>query len=388
MNVLYLCPHFPPNFTAFPIRLREMGATVVGIGWDSRDRLRPELKAALADYCQVHDMHQYDHTLRATAHLISKIGKLDRIVSQEEHWIDLAARLRLDFNVEGRKPAENRIIRQKSLMKEVFRKAGVPVARGRVIASLAEAKIFVAETGFPVIAKPDEGVGAYATFKLANDAELAEFFEKHRPEVPYIFEEFLDGFIQSFDGLVDREGRVVFSACHQFGLDIMSVVNRDEHLHYWSLRQLPADLEGFGAKSIAAFDLRERFFHLEFIRGPQGRLTAMEINARPPGGLTMDMFNYANDIDLYREWANVVVNGRFGAKFERPYHVSYVGRKSNKRYVHSHEEILQRYPREIVMHSPIDSVFRQAIGDYAYVARAPKMEQLWPLVELIHAVER
>lgn len=387
MNILYLSPNFPPNYYPFPLRLREAGATVVGIGWESRDRIRSELQGSMTEYCQVHDMMNYDHVLRATAYLEAKVGKLDRIVSQEEHWIDIEAALRLDFNVPGKKPEQIKAIRQKSLMKEVFRKTGVPVARGRVIADLKDAQDLIREIGFPVIAKPDKGVGAYATFKLANNDELLSFFDR-KPDAPYIFEEFLEGFIQSFDGLCDREGRIVFSASHQFGEDIMSVVNNDDHLHYWSLRQIPPDLESFGVKAIAAFDIRERFFHLEFIRGPKNKLTAMEINARPPGGLTMDMFNYANDIDLFKEWANVVVHGRFDARFDRPFHVSYIGRKSRKRYLHPHEEILRRYPQEILLHTPIDSVFRQAIGDYAYVARAPKMEQLWPIVEYVHAEER
>jgi len=40
---------------------------------------------------------------------------------------------------------------------------------------------------------------------------------------------------------------------------------------------------------------------------------------RPPGGMTTDMFNYANDIDIYREWAHVVVYNRFTAQYTRPY---------------------------------------------------------------------
>jgi biotin carboxylase len=326
-------------------------------------------------------MNDRQAVLAAARELSSRAGGFDRVVSQEEHWIDLEAALRAELGVRGPKPDDIQPYRRKSLMKEVFRRAGVPVARGRVLDALSGALALAREAGFPLIAKPDQGVGAHATYKLEDEGELRGFFERGKPAVPYIFEEFLEGSIQSFDGLTDREGRVVFSACHQFGTDIMSVVNRDDHLHYWSMRELPKDLEEHGSKAIAAFGLRERFFHLEFIRGPQGRLTAMEVNARPPGGLTMDMFDYANDIDLFKEWANVLVRGRFEARFDRPYHVSYVGRKSNKRYAHSHEEVLERGGGMIVAHTPIDSVFRRAIGDYAYLARAKSLDELRPFVE-------
>ncbi len=387
MNVLYLSPNFPPNYYPFPVRLREAGAKVVAIGWESYERLRPELKAALSDYCQVPDMDDYDHVLKAAAFLVSRVGKLDRVVSQEEHWIDLEAALRRDFNVPGSKPEDILHFRHKSLMKDVFRRAGVPVAAGEVALEAEAAKRFARRVGWPVIAKPDKGVGAHATFKLAGEDDVSELFRLKDPAVPYIIEEFLEGRIESFDGLTDREGRIVFCTGHRFSADIMTTVNSDEHIAYWSLRELPADLEDLGRRAIAAFGLRERFFHLEFIRGPKGELKAMEINARPPGGLTTDMFNYANDIDVYKEWAGVVVNGRFEARWTRPYHVAYAGRKTHKRYAHSHEEILREHGAKILHHTPIDSVFRRAIGDYAYLVRAPRLEELWPFVDYVQKPE-
>jgi hypothetical protein len=112
----------------------------------------------------------------------------------------------------------------------------------------------------------------------------------------------------------------------------------------------------------------------------------MEINARPPGGLTTDMFNYANDIDVYRIWAEVVVNGTAAVPDVRPFHVCYVGRKSAKPYAHPHEEVLRRFGADILTHTPIDSVFRRAIGDYAYLVRGESMDEVQPVVDFIHAV--
>ncbi|HAH06476.1 MAG TPA: carboxylate--amine ligase [Elusimicrobia bacterium] len=387
MNILYLCPNFPPNYRAFPLRLREAGATVSGIGWEASERLPAELRGALADYCCVPDMGNYDHVLRAAGWLLSRTGRFDRIVSQEEHWLDLEAALRLDFNVQGLKSADIRRLRHKSLMKDAFNRAGVRSAQGELASDAEASRRFARRVGYPLIAKPDKGVGAHATFKLTSDAELADFYARKDPAVPYLLEEFLEGFIQSFDGLTGRDGEIVFCTGHQFETDIMTAVNKDMHLHYWSFRKLPPELEEQGRRAIAAFGLKERFFHLEFIRGPQGRLTAMEINARPPGGLTTDMFNYANDIDVYREYANVAVLGRFDACWERAWHVSYISRKESRRYRHSHEEVLRRHGDRIVAHTPIDSVFRRAIGDYAYLARAKSMDELKPVAEFIQQLE-
>ena len=387
MNILYLSPNFPPNYTAFPLRLRDEGAVVAGIGWEAPERLPPELRGALAEYCRVENMGDYDHVLRAAAWLLSRIGRFDRVVAQEEHFVDLEAALRLDFNVPGLKPADIVGLRHKSRMKEGFARAQVPTAAWELATDAAAGQRFARRVGYPIIAKPDKGVGAHATYKLSDDAELTDFFAVKDPRIPFLLEEFLAGVIQSFDGLTDRDGGIVFCTGHQFSIDIMTAVNQDQNLHYWSFRDLPADLEAQGRRSIAAFGLKERFFHLEFIRGPRGKLTAMEINARPPGGLTTDMFNYANDIDVYRGYAELVVHGDFRAEWKRPYHVSYVGRKNGKPYRHSHEDILRAHGDLIVSHTPIDSVFRKAIGDYAYLARARSLAELQPVADFIHQLE-
>ncbi len=63
---------------------------------------------------------------------------------------------------------------------------------------------------------------------------------------------------------------------------------------------------------LKAFDVRERFFHFEFFRQDEtGDLLALEVNMRPPGGLTTDMFNYACDIDIYNAWASLIAGKGF-----------------------------------------------------------------------------
>lgn len=57
MNVVFLSPHFPPNFYNFCVRLREAGANVLGLADAPYESLRPELKSALTEYYRVSDMH-------------------------------------------------------------------------------------------------------------------------------------------------------------------------------------------------------------------------------------------------------------------------------------------------------------------------------------------
>jgi hypothetical protein len=129
--------------------------------------------------------------------------------------------------------------------------------------------------------------------------------------------------------------------------------------------------------------LRERFFHFEFFRTDTDRLVALEVNLRPPGGLTTDMFNFANDIDIYREWANVIINNRFESRYVWPYHCGYIGRKFDKHYVHSHQEILAELGPNIVQHEPISGVFSDALGDYGYLVRSPDLDEILDIANFI-----
>ncbi|MDD5628201.1 MAG: carboxylate--amine ligase, partial [Elusimicrobia bacterium] len=143
MNVLLLSPHFPQNFQAFTFALREAGAQVLGIGDAPESELGGELRSALAEYCHVPNMADYDSLYRAAAWLISRRGRIDRIDSHAEHWLGLEAQLRQDYGIFGQKPSDLDFNRRKSGMKEIFRQAGVPVAPGERVTSAEQIRAFV-----------------------------------------------------------------------------------------------------------------------------------------------------------------------------------------------------------------------------------------------------
>jgi hypothetical protein len=55
MNFVFLSPHFPPNYHLFCVHLNRLGVNVLGLADEPYDLLRPELKAALAEYYRVDD---------------------------------------------------------------------------------------------------------------------------------------------------------------------------------------------------------------------------------------------------------------------------------------------------------------------------------------------
>ena len=382
MNVLLLSPHFPLNFQQFSAALKEAGARVLGVGDVPYGYLGQELRDSLSDYFHVDNMAHYESLLRAAAFLIHKHGRLDRIDSHNEYWLGLEARLREDFNVFGQKPADLEFNRRKSGMKEIFRQAGVPTAPGEPVTSAEQVRDFVRRNGFPVIFKPDVGLGAERVFRVDSEEQLAGVLAY--PPKDYIVESFCSGTLTSFDGLTDLEGGIVFCASHAVSSGIMEILTEARPVHYTYTREIPPRIEELGRRAVRAFRIRERFFHVEFMAGPDGECAALEVNVRPPGGYSLDMMNWSCDIDLYRAWARGLVCGESHFDYERKYCVAHVARRERFRYRHTHESILRELSSMLVTHVQFPKIFSAAMGDTVYFLRHPDPG---PLQEAIAYVE-
>ena len=386
MNFVCISPHFPPNFISFWTRLAAAGVRVLGIAEEPYHQLPRELQQALTEYYRVENLSDYAQVIRACGYFTHRYGKIDRIESHNEHWLELEAALRSDFNIPGIKGDDIFDMKLKSRMKKAFKKARVTTVDGAIVDNLGEGRAFVSSHGYPVIAKPDNGVGAAGTCRINNDEQLEQFFA-HKPAVDFFMEPFVTGGIETFDGLVDSAGKAVFTSSLVYGSGVMESVNNEVDLYYHIPRTLPKDIEKAGLATLKAFGIRERFFHIEYFRTPQNKLIGLEINVRPPGGLTVDMFNYANDIDIFSEYANIVLGRGFSADISRQHVCFYAGRKYGKHYSYSVDDILGRHGAAIIHHQPIDSIFSAAIGNYGFIFRTATIEEGQAIVADIHQLE-
>jgi hypothetical protein len=381
MNYVSFSPHFPPNFYPFCVELRRRGVSVLGLGDTPFEDLRPELRGALTEYYRVQNMHNYNDLVRALGYFTFNYGKIDRFESHNEYWLETDALLRDDFNVPGLRTSILAKIKRKSEMKKVYQSVDIPVARGMVARNYQEALQLVEQTGFPLVAKPDIGVGANKTYRIDSLSGLKDFFVS-KPPVDYILEEFVNGTIVTFDGLVDQDGQIVFASSMEYSQGVMDLVNGGLDFTYWTLRDIPDDLVEYGCRLVEAYGLRERFFHFEFFRMPDGSVVALEVNMRPPGGLTTDMWNYANNIDIYSEYANIVTTNRFEAEVSYPYYCAYLGRRLNKAYTYSPVELMKKFPEKVVHHEAISGIFASAIGDYGILVRSPDFEEVQEIAQI------
>ena len=165
-NFIFISPNFPTNYWQFCRELKNNGMNVLGIGDQPYDELKPELKDSLNEYYKVGSLENYDEVYRAVAFLTFKHGRIDWLESNNEYWLERDAALRTDFHItSGFQTSDMPRIKYKSKMKESYIAAGVPVARHHMVHEngLDDARAFVAQVGYPVIVKPDNGCGAEAT---------------------------------------------------------------------------------------------------------------------------------------------------------------------------------------------------------------------------------
>ncbi|RRN01763.1 ATP-grasp domain-containing protein [Bibersteinia trehalosi] len=377
MNFVMISPHFPTNFETFAVRLKEKGFNTLGIADTPYEMLSENLRRNLTEYYRVDNMEDYEQVYRAVAYFAHKYGRIDRIESHNEYWLELDAALRTDFNVFGYKNEDMLAIKTKAQMKEVFRKAGLKVAQGQVFHSDDEARKLAKKYGFPIIIKPNSGVGASDTYKIKSNKELEDFFGYKTAGVEYIMEEFIEGDIVTFDGLTDKDGNIVFHSSLEYSEVVLETVEKDNDMFYYIPREIKADLIKLGKKCVDAFKVRERFFHFEFFRVKKtGELIPLEINCRPPGGLTIDMWNYANDCDVFAEFANIVKENKFHTQITHPWNVVYISRKANKNYAHSIEQVCEKYRENIISVQHVPGVFAKIMGEHGILARTETMEQL------------
>ncbi|PIU19679.1 MAG: carboxylate--amine ligase [Elusimicrobia bacterium CG08_land_8_20_14_0_20_59_10] len=382
MNFVFLSPHFPPNYKNFCRSLKAAGFNALGIGEADFAGLEPELARALAWYYKVDDMHNYGELREACRFFTEKFGPIDRIDSLNEYWLETEAALRTELGIFGVKNDTIADIRRKSRMKKIFAAAGIPHARGVLVKTPEEAAAFAKEVGFPIIVKPDDGMGASFTYKIHDEAGLRDFFS-NKPDRDFIAEEFIAGDIVTFDGLADREGEILFCTSHSYDRGVMEAVLADSHIYYYSVRQIPADIEKAGRLLAECFKVRERFFHFEFFRTADGTLYALEVNMRPPGGFTLDMFNYSSDVDLYAVWARMMAGEKIRLDYERKYYCCYAGRKYRLGYRYSHGELLGMIGPMVMQYQELPPVLARAMGDCGYIVRSEKLDALLDAVHLI-----
>lgn len=383
-NFVFISPNFPVTYWKFCAELKRNGLRVLGIGDCPYGQLTQQLRESLDEYYKVSSLENYDEVFRAVAFFSYKYGKIDWLESNNEYWLERDAALRTEFHITtGFMNEDMERIKRKSAMKAYYAKAGIPTARYHLVEDYEDAAEFAHMVGYPVIVKPDNGVGANNTYRLRNDEEL-RFFIDTKDDNLYIMEEFVNGYVQTYDAIIDSKGQPLFESGNVTPCSLMDIVNEGGNSLYYLVKDLPDRIRDVGLRTVEAFGVRSRFIHLEFFvlnadqegLGQKGDILGLEVNMRPAGGYTPDMYDFAYETDVYKIWADMVAFD-YSTKPEGKHHFcAFCGRRDGKNFVLDHNAIMAKYAPNIKMYGRIPDALSGAMANQMYVANFDTEEEM------------
>lgn len=315
MNVIFVEPFFPNNQREFVRGLVETGANVVAIGETHQDALDAQLRDWLFDYIQVPNVCDESAMIQVVKHVQSKMW-VDRLEATIEAHIMPIAKVREACTIPGISVATSYLCRDKPAMKQVLRDAEVACAQSVGSGDPNEIQQFAKLVGYPLIIKPRSGAGASGTFKVTNDEELHSALAQSGVGQggDVAVEEFIEGH-EGFYDTITVNGKVVFEFITHYFPNVLEAMR-----HRWISPQFVTtnridsvpeyeEVKQMGRKVIEALEIGTSATHMEWFFGPKG-LKFSEIGCRPPGVKAWDLYNIANDMDLYHQWALAITTGK------------------------------------------------------------------------------
>ncbi len=349
MRVVFLSPTYPPEMQQYTRGLAEVGAEVYGIGDTPRDALPAHVRPHLHDYLQVPRlMDEGDVLERASAWLRGR--SIDRVVANWEPLVILAARMRERWGLGGMSVDAVNGFRDKQLMKERVRAAGLRVPRSRRVVTETETRAAAEEIGYPLILKPIAGAGSADTYRVDSPADLESTLRKMRGVREASCEEYIDGEEFTFD-TVCVGGVPVYENVAAYlpkPIEARSVEWISPVIITVRDMQQPKLAAGItlGRRVLGALGMGDGFTHMEWYLTSKGEAVFGEIGCRPGGACLVDQMNYTSDIDLFREWARVTCWGHFAVDATRRYNAAIVFKRALGRGSITRIEGLEAWLRE------------------------------------------
>ena len=324
MHVVFVEPSFPRNQREFVRALRAVGASVTAIGESPPDALDAELESWLDGYEQVPSVTNGE-ALQEAIRRIQARGWVDRLETTVEAHIMPCAWVREQTSIPGTSTRTAWLCRDKPAMKDALREAGIATAQSIGTDDVEEARSFVERIGFPVILKPRDGAGAAGTFR-ADDAESLDV-AIHGSGLANGGSVAVEEFVEGHEGFLDTltVGGVVAHefVSHYYPGVLEAMRERWISPQIVTTNRIDGDdtykeLKAMGRRVIEALGVETSATHMEWFFGPKG-LKFSEIGCRPPGVRMWDVYAAANEIDIYREWAHLIVHGTADQRPSRRY---------------------------------------------------------------------
>jgi phosphoribosylaminoimidazole carboxylase (NCAIR synthetase) len=320
-HVVFIAPRFLENTNRYVAAFAALdGITLSLVSSDPAEAIPAAVRDRVTGHYRVDDCLDAAQLTVAVRALAGEFGRVDRFCGVLEELQLPMAEVRDALGIEGLSAATARNFRDKDRMKAVLRSGGVPVARSLLAHSRDEIAAFVARVGFPVIVKPQAGLGSRGTTRVDSAEDLAALPASATVQV----EEFVRAREHTCETVTVRGVPVWRSGTRYFPspLEVLEtpwiqysvLLPREIDEPWTSFHPINAAalaaLFGDQAKTAAGTALT----HMEWFLREDGTSLVNEVGARPPGVHIMPLMGIAHGTDLFADWARLMALDEFTPK--------------------------------------------------------------------------
>jgi biotin carboxylase len=319
-HLVFVAPHFLENTNRYVAAFAKLeGLTLSVVSEDPASAIPEALSERVDGHYQVRDVADSAQLATAIRFFQRARGQVDRLTGALEQLQLPMAEAREATDVPGMRPQIAKRFRDKDAMKQVLREAGVPVAKSALVTSVAELRAFIDQVGFPVIVKPQAGLGTRNTHRLETQADVAALPTPSEQQ-PWQAEEFVRAREHTCE-TVSIHGKTVWRSGTRYFPSPLEVLETPwvQYCVLLPLESAPT-WTGFAETNEAALRALwgpnpevtgTALTHMEWFLRDDGAMLVNEVGARPPGVHIMPMMGLAHGLDMVGAWAELIAFDRF-----------------------------------------------------------------------------
>jgi biotin carboxylase len=246
-------------------------------------------------------------------------SRFDGVLSICDYYLDTAAEVADALGLPGPTPASMRVARQKHLMREACRRAGVACPRFLAGHHVGEARDFAEEVGYPVVVKAVDLCASEQVFAVREPGELEQAFQRivgaptnirgqQRPRVVLV-EEFLRGEEFSVETSSFRGETAVIGVTDKSLTGHPSFIESGV-MHPAAIPEATRDaMVAHVREVLTAVGYCHGLTHTEVKLTPDGP-RVVEINTRMGGSYLFEAIELVTGVDLFRATVDLALDRR------------------------------------------------------------------------------
>lgn len=323
-HIAFVAPHFMENTNRYVSAFADLnGVKLSVISAEPSSSIPRPLKEKISGHYQVQNIGDGAQLAQAAKAIQVSVGPIDRMSGALEQLQLPMAEARQLAGIPGMHLEIARRFRDKDRMKEVLRAHGVPVAASALVSSMDELKAFVSRVGFPIIIKPQAGVGARSTHRVEDAGDLAALAQlglapaSHRPLQAEQFVRAREHTCET----VSIHGKGLWRSGTRYFPGPLEVLE-NPWIQYCVLlpREIEAPWTKFTDINEAALQalygpkpevVGTALTHMEWFLCDDGAMLVNEVGARPPGVHIMPLMSLTHGVDMIAKWAELIAFDRF-----------------------------------------------------------------------------